>query len=103
MTQLFLIVLNAICFLGFLPVGQVAGQTAVPVTISVRSADGSPVVGTEVTLLSQPDYTAQTAVTNASLMPSGALLICSCSSAVKKSAANLAGRDSIRSISAPKA
>lgn len=64
MKQLFLIVLNTICFFGLLPVGQVTGQTAVPVTISVRSTDGSPVVGTAVTLLSQPDYTAQTAVTD---------------------------------------
>ena len=64
MKQLFLIVLNTICFLGLLPVGQVAGQTAVPVTISVRSTDGSPVVGEAVTVLSQPDYIAQTAVTD---------------------------------------
>ena len=45
-------------------VGQIAGQTAVLVTISVRSADGSPVTRETVTLLSQPDYTAQTAVTD---------------------------------------
>lgn len=64
MKQLFLIVLNSVCFLGLLPVGQVMGQTAVPVTISVRNADGAPVVDTEVILLSQPDYTAQTAVTD---------------------------------------
>ena len=65
MKHLLLIVLKTIYFLGLLPVGQVAGQTAVPVTISVRSADGAPVVGTEVTLINQPDYTAQTTVADA--------------------------------------
>lgn len=42
----------------------VQAQALVPVTISIRYMDGTPAKGEEVTLLSQPDYIAQTAVTD---------------------------------------
>ncbi len=64
MNRLFLIVLIAIITLHFSQPDHLAAQTAVPVTIVIRTADGAPAIGEEVRLIHHPSLTTETAVTN---------------------------------------
>lgn len=64
MNHLFLIVLIPLITFHFPQPVHLAAQTAVPVTIVIRYADGAPVVGEEMRLIRHPSLTTETAVTN---------------------------------------
>ncbi len=59
----FLIVLVFITC-SFIRPERLVAQTAVPVTIAIRTADGAPAVGEEVRLIHQPSLTLETTVTD---------------------------------------
>ena len=64
MNRIFLIVLIAMLTVHLPQPVRLVAQTAVPVTIVIRTADGAPVVDEEVRLIHQPSLTTETAVTN---------------------------------------
>lgn len=64
MKHLFLIVLILIITVQATWPVRLAAQTAVPVTIVIRAADGAPVAGEAVRLIRHPSLTTETAVTN---------------------------------------